>query len=64
MSEILAALPRIFGARRGDDYAQFVRQANAERMATRALGDTQRQLTRAYERTLTEINKDKTKPAS
>jgi hypothetical protein len=61
MSEILAALPRIFG-RRDSDYAQFVRQTCADRMAVRVMGETNRQLTQAYESTLIEIKNGKDEP--
>lgn len=60
MSEILAALPRIFG-RRDSDYAQLVRQARADRMAARVMGETNRQLTKAYESTIIEIRQGKDK---
>lgn len=55
MSEILAALPRIFGERRGDDYARFVQSATADQMTSRAVEQTQRQLQAAYESTVAEI---------
>lgn len=62
MSEILAALPRIFGARRGDDYARLVREGSSDQMLARVVSDTNRQMTRAYETVLSETAK--TQPRS
>lgn len=61
MSEILAALPRIFG-RRDSDYLQLVRQSTADRMTMRVMADTNRQFKAAYESTLIEIAEIKEKP--
>ena len=54
MSEILAAIPRLFGARE-DGYARFIHAAVADQMAALVVEQTQRQLQTAYESTVSEI---------
>lgn len=48
MSELLAAIPRLFSMNRMHDYAQFVERARSNELATRAVESTQRQMMDAY----------------
>lgn len=48
MSELLAAIPRLFSMNRVHDYAHFVERARANELATRATESTQRQMMDAY----------------
>ena len=48
MSELLAALPRLFSLQRRDDYARLRRMAHRDLIAQRALARTVPQMNRAY----------------
>lgn len=48
MSEILAAIPRLLSFRHRDDYAVYVRRAQADHLLRRSVGKTSRQLNDAY----------------
>lgn len=49
MSELLAAIPRLFNMRRSLDYSRFVNAAHSQQLTDRALAATQRQMMDAYQ---------------
>lgn len=48
MTELLAAIPRLFDMRRKHDYARFVQMARSDRLTAKAVASTQRQMMDAY----------------
>jgi hypothetical protein len=48
MSELLAAISGLFSISRTHEYAQFVELARSNKLATRSVESTQRQMTNAY----------------
>jgi hypothetical protein len=59
MSELLAAIPNLFKLRRRNDYARVVHQARAERLVSRAMNATHRQMVDAYEAVIPDAEKTK-----
>lgn len=48
MTELLAAIPRLFNLHRKHDYARFIQMANPDQLAAKAIASTQRQMMDAY----------------